>query len=102
MTARLSEAERKYFVRKLGETVSPSMPLNDIKKRYWVKIVPNLPAKPTYNDMEWMWMMKIISDAGGVIDEYWADEWKEMVKAIGLIPSNNKNANKLTFYLNAP
>jgi hypothetical protein len=102
MAVRLSEVERKYFIRKLGETISPSMPINDIKKRYWVKTVPNLPPTPSYNDMEWMWMMKFISDAGGTIDEYWADEWKEMVKAIGKVPSKYRNENKLIFYLNAP
>ena len=100
MAVRLSEIERKYFVRKLAEEVSPTTPLNDIKIRYWVKYVGGFPANAPFNDMEWAWIMKVIGAATASRDD-WDDAWKEMVISIGKTPSKYIDENKIIFYLNA-
>lgn len=102
MAVRLAEVERKYFIRKLGQTVSPSMSLNEIKIRYWVSFVGGFPQGTPFNDMEWDWMLKVISDGGGGPEDTWSDVWKQMVIAIVQIPTKHRNQNKLIFYLNAP
>lgn len=100
MAVRLAEVERQYFIRKLGQDVPPSMSLNEIKIRYWVSYVGGFPQGTPFNDMENAWITKVINKSEGEAD--WSDDWKEMVSAIGQIPTKYKKQNKLIFYLNAP
>lgn len=101
MSVRLSEIERKYFLRKLNEVVPSTTPLNDIKVRYWVKYVGGFAPNTPFNDMEWAWMMKVLGVATASRED-WDDAWKEMVISIGKTPSKYHNENQLIFYLNAP
>jgi len=102
MAVRLQEIERAYFIRKLGQTVPPSMSLNEIKIRYWVSYVGGFPQGTPFNDMETAWIEKLITDATPDPGYDWADDWKEMVSSIGQTPTKYINQNKLIFYLNAP
>jgi len=101
MAVRLQEIERVYFIRKLGQTVPPSMSLNEIKIRYWVSYVGGFAQGTPFNDMEWAWIVKVLG-AATASREDWDDAWKEMVSTIGQIPVKYQNQNKLIFYLNAP
>ncbi len=102
MTANLSIAENDYFVRKLNENVAPNTHLNDIKIRYWVKFVGSFLAGTTFHDMEWAWLVKVISDSGQDSSGRWSDKWRKMVIAVGKTPTKYQKQNKLLFYLNAP
>lgn len=102
MAVRLAEVERKYFIRKLGQEVPASMSLNEIKIRYWVSYVGGFAQGTPFNDMENAWIEKLITDATPDPGYDWADDWKEMVSAIGQIPTKYINQNKLIFYTNAP
>lgn len=98
---KLSEAERKYFVRKAGGATQQETTAQ-IKRRYWSAFL-TASANATFADLESRWMMKVITTAGGTIgSNYNADLWKQMVSAISKTPQKQTSANMLTFYLNAP
>ncbi len=104
MAVRLSQAERAYFVRKLGGTQAPTKPLNQIKREYWAKfLADNETAMTPYNDMEWKWMLKVITDSGQtpMDTNFYRDWWVQMAIAAGQTPSQKLTANQLKFYLNA-
>lgn len=101
MAVRLSEAERLYYIRKLGKANNRE-PLNQVKREYWGKIVTTITAKTPFNEAEVQWMVKVISTSGQTPKVWQADLWQQMVISIGKIPMAKVDQNKLTFYLNAP
>ncbi len=103
MAVRLSEVERKYFLRKLNEDLPSTTPLNDIKTRYWRVFLGGYNATSSFNDMRQAWMTKVIGAAGGDSDDQnWGDMWRNMVLAIGQVPVLSATANMMIFYINAP
>jgi hypothetical protein len=97
----LSDVERQYFARKAGNA-TPQEPLNDIKRRYFMNYLTAVDGS-TFSDLETQWKIKFITDNGGtIVSIYDADLWKQMVIAISKVPVKQVNANKMTFYLNAP
>lgn len=98
----LSQAERTYFIRKLGGTQLPTKPLNQIKREYFSSLTgygtPNTP----FGDLETRWMLKVLTDAGISSENIEnAELWHLMAQAAGQIPTNNVSANKKLFYLHA-
>ncbi len=104
MAVRLSEAERAYFVRKLGVTADNTKPLNQIKREYYAKFVASGSANTPFNELELRWILKVLGDAAITPSNpnSMADLWKQMVSSISQTPTNRIDQNKLTFYLNAP
>ena len=101
MTDRLSEVERLYYVHKIGGA-SPTTPLNQIKRQYWISIVGGTAQTP-FNQLEGEWMTHVISNSGliPINPNSDAELWRQMVITIGLSPTKNINQNKILFYISA-
>lgn len=101
MAADLTQAERAYFVRKVGGAV-PSERLNNIKRRYMSGVIgAGVSTRTPLNQLEKLWLVKVI---GGAALNFNSDGelWRQAVMAIGQVPVREMNGNKLKFYLNAP
>lgn len=104
MAARLTSAERAYFVRKLGGSQSPQKPLNQIKREYFIAQTGAAPVSTSISELEYRWQLKVLSDAG-VTPSQMADTddlWVAMVATLSITPSKYTNDNQLKWYLNAP
>lgn len=99
---RLQEVERAYFRRKVGATAAQE-PLQNLKRRYISGFVAGTNPTTKIDELEKMFLRKIISDAGATpTNNYLATLWRQAVVAVGKVPSKYINDNKITFYLNAP
>ena len=101
MAARLSQAEHDWFVRHAVEPVTPTTPLNQIKAGYFHSVLTGENSN-LLNELEDLWVSKMVSDLGGTPTSYDQDNWRQIVTLMGYRPSKFLNENKLTFYLNAP
>lgn len=103
MAITLSEAERAYFVRKLGGTQLPTKPLNQIKREYFAAAIGGATANIPFNELELRWILKTLSDASLTVTNAnsQSELWKNMVLSIPLAPTKRIDQNKLIFYINA-
>jgi hypothetical protein len=94
----LSQAERNYFIKKAGGS-SPTEPLNNLKRKVYSAAGVN--AQTPLDQMEKLWLLSIIAVPADNLNSI-ESLWRQAVVAIGQVPSNYLNDNKLKFYLNAP
>lgn len=101
---RLSEIERKYFIRKLGGTQVATKPLHQIKREYFVAYTGAAPSTTSMSELEDRWLRKVLTTAGVSFndDARTNDLWNAMPLAAGVVPSKFVNDNKIKFYLNEP
>ena len=101
----LRQLERDYFVRKAGGAPN-SEKLNSIKRRYYYTFLTGYPmsSRTSLNELEQLWLQKLVTDAGGTITDGVNYEvlWKQAVMAISKVPSKYLADNKITFFRNAP
>lgn len=102
MAVRLEEVERAYFVRKLAVQANNNKPLNQIKREYYAKFLAAGTATTPLNQLELLWLRKVVSDAGQTPQKYENDLWKQMVISISQAPVAKTNQNKIIFYSTAP
>lgn len=102
---RVSEVERAYFVRKAGGA-TPTEPLNNIRRRYFYTFLTGqlMTARTSLNELEAMWLTKVITDAGATVTDTVNYEilWKQAVMTLNKTPSKYLADNKILFYVNAP
>ena len=102
MAVRLTEIERQYFVAQLS-TTNPNTPFNHVRREHMMALVGSSvgPSVP-FHQLEKRWLQQVINDNGGTISNFNSLEnlWRDVVLAIGQVPSNYLNDNKITFYLN--
>lgn len=103
MAIRLSEAERAYFIRKLGGTNLGNKPLNQIKREYFAKYLGAGTATTPFKELEIQWILKVLATAliTPIAGNYESDLWKQMVLSITQVPSKRTDQNKIIFYTNA-
>ena len=101
---RLSEVERKYFIRKLGGTQGATKPLNQIKREYFIAYTGAASLTTSMSELEDRWLRKVLTTAGVTFDSEARthDLWNAMPLAAGVVPSKFVNDNKIKFYLNEP
>ncbi len=98
----LAQAERNYFIRKLGGAQPPGKRLTQMKREYFASFTGFGNATTPFGDLETRWMIKVLADAGvSETDIDNANLWHLMVIAAGKTPVNNLDQNRLTFYLHA-
>ena len=102
--SRLSEAERAYFVRKLGGTQPPTKRLNQIKREYFISFTGAAVPQISLNELTIRWILKVLGNATitPTNSNSEADLWKQMVLSISKVPQPKIDENKILFYLNAP
>lgn len=99
MAVDLTSLERTWYGTHLSGS-SPTMPLNDLRRRYWHSQVG---GNVTYlDDLEKRWLRKVISDNGGTPSNTRSVEtlWLEVVATLGFTVSKFPSQNKITFFLN--
>ena len=104
MATRLQEAERAYFVRKLGGTQLPTRPLHDIEREYFAKILGNAvnTATTSFKELQIRWMRSVLATAAvAAVTDYDSELWKLMVISISQTPARTINQNQIIFYTNA-
>jgi hypothetical protein len=99
---RLSSLERAYFVRKLGGSVPPSRPLNQVRRDYMVAFIGGASKNIKIDNLETLWLQEVVRDAGLTPAPDTASMWKQLVSELGFSPSRHMNDNKITFFLHAP
>lgn len=97
----LNSLERAFLARHVSG-VTPQMPIDQLRRRYYVEYVGGDNIKRGLDDVEQEWMLKYISDNGGTVSgTYYSELWKQMVSVIGKTPTPRISENKVIFYTNA-
>jgi hypothetical protein len=92
----LTEAERSYFIKKLGGIQPASKPLNQLKIEFY-RSQTGATSK-NLQLLERLWLLSVVGESS---DINFSNLWKEAVVKIGQTPTNFINQNRLTYYLNA-
>ncbi len=101
MPARLTTAERAYFVRKAGGATVVK-PFNQVKRDYIAGFIGGIGRPVSMPEIERRFLQKIAADAGYTPAKYTGDLWRQAVISISQTPGRTIEDNKLKFYLNAP
>ncbi len=100
----LAQAERAYFIRKLGGTQPPIKRLTQIKREYFASAIGGgVTANTPFNELEYRWMLKVLDDAGLTTgnENVKDDLWILMAISTGEVPQRRTTTNQLLFYLHA-
>ncbi len=100
MTRLLNQIEREWFSSKVPGTTAQK-PLGQLKREYYISDVGATSSGTTLAELETTWLIKYINNKGGTPTGRLGNLWKDVVAAIGLVPSKYVNENKILFFLNA-